>query len=152
MSSRSAFAQLFLARVREFLREPEVVFWVFGFPLILAIGLGIAFRNRPPDRIFVGIVEGAGASPIAATLEADGDFHVEMLAGQEAGRALRLGKVALVVEPAPAGELTQSYRYDPTRPDSILARQKVDDAIQRAAGRSDPVSVSETRISEPGAR
>ncbi len=39
MSDRSPFQQLFLARMREFYRQPEVVFWVFGFPILLAVGL-----------------------------------------------------------------------------------------------------------------
>jgi len=41
--------QLTLVRFREFYREPEALFWVFVFPLLLAAGLGIAFRNRPAD-------------------------------------------------------------------------------------------------------
>jgi ABC-2 type transport system permease protein len=44
------------------------------------------------------------------------------------------------------------YRFDPTRPESVLARGRVDDAIQRAAGRADPVAVRETLSTEPGAR
>ena len=35
---------------REFYREPEAVFWVFGFPVLLAFALGIAFRSRGPTR------------------------------------------------------------------------------------------------------
>src|ERR1035441_4924113 len=37
------------ARMKELWREPEVIFWVFVFPLLLALGLGIAFRNKPAD-------------------------------------------------------------------------------------------------------
>ena len=46
---KSALAQLTLVRFREFIREPEAVFWVFVFPILLAAGLGLAFRSRPPD-------------------------------------------------------------------------------------------------------
>ncbi len=38
--------ELSLARLREFLREPEAVFWTYGFPLLLAVGLGIAPTGR----------------------------------------------------------------------------------------------------------
>ena len=48
--------QLTRVRYREFFREPEAVFWVFIFPVLLAAGLGIAFRNRAPERTVVGIV------------------------------------------------------------------------------------------------
>src|ERR1039458_515172 len=55
--------QLTLVRFREFLREPEALFWVFIFPILLAAGLGIAFRNRPADVLPVAAVtpELAGA-------------------------------------------------------------------------------------------
>ena len=48
--------QLTLVRYREFFREPEAVFWVFIFPVLLAAGLGIAFRNRAPERTSVAVV------------------------------------------------------------------------------------------------
>src|SRR5215213_7596186 len=54
-----SLAQLTLVRFREFMREPEAVFWTFLFPVVLAIGLGIAFRNKPADVITVGVVRGA---------------------------------------------------------------------------------------------
>ena len=38
--------QLTLVRYREFYREPEAIFWVFIFPVLLTAGLGIAFRGR----------------------------------------------------------------------------------------------------------
>src|SRR4051794_30449556 len=56
--SRS-LAQLTLVRFREFLREPEAVFWTFAFPVVLAIGLGIAFRNKPADILTVGVMRGS---------------------------------------------------------------------------------------------
>ena len=54
--------QLTLVRFREFLREPEALFWVFGFPLLLAAGLGLAFRNAPAEEVSIGFV---GLSPDA---------------------------------------------------------------------------------------
>ena len=58
-----------LARVREFIREPEVLFWVYGFPILMTIGLGIAFRNRPVEQIVVAIVEGPYAAATAEALK-----------------------------------------------------------------------------------
>jgi len=58
----SPLAQLTLSRVREFVREPEAMFWVFAFPLLLAVALGLAFRDKAPDRIPAGIVESGNPS------------------------------------------------------------------------------------------
>ncbi len=149
---RNPFLQLFISRLREFFREPEVVFWVFGFPLILAVGLGIAFRNRPPDEIHVGVLAGPGEESAAAALESDASFRVVRLRSGEAEQSLRLGKVAIVVAPPATPGAAHELRYDPTRPDSLLARQRVDDALQRAAGRKDPLELGETLITRPGAR
>ena len=60
MTSHPLF-QLVLARVREFYREPEAVFWVYVFPVLMAVGLGIAFRNRPVEQIVVDVQEGGRA-------------------------------------------------------------------------------------------
>ena len=43
----SSLFQLTKIRFLLLLREPEAVFWIFIFPILLAVGLGIAFRNRP---------------------------------------------------------------------------------------------------------
>src|SRR3989442_2159961 len=60
--------QLTLARMREFYREPEAIFWVFGFPIVLAFALGIAFRNRGPGELRVAVLRGPGDSALAAAL------------------------------------------------------------------------------------
>jgi ABC-2 type transport system permease protein len=148
MSKPLPFANLFLARLREFIREPEVVFWVFGFPLLLAMGLGLAFRNKPPDAVVVGVIQNSASAPITAALKAADGIVVHDLDETSSAGELRLGKVAIIVVPGDVYE----YRYDPTRPDSIFAREKVDDALQRAAGRADSVRITEVFISEPGAR
>jgi len=148
MRGRHPFLLLVLARMRELMREPEVVFWVFIFPILLAIGLGIAFRNKQPDQVVVAVVEADGSGPIVAALSPANGFVAETVSADEAAKRLRLGKVALVVVPGAEYE----YRYDPTRPDSVMARHLVDDALQRAAGRIDPVKGRETLVTEPGAR
>lgn len=148
MSRHHPFLLLVQARMRELAREPEVIFWVFIFPILLAVGLGIAFRNKPPDQIVVGVVETAGSRTILAALTPADGFVVQVVSPAEAAQRLRLGKISIVVVPGASYE----YRYDPTRPDSVLARQKVHDALQRAAGRADPVEVRDTLITEPGAR
>ena len=41
----SAFVELVRVRLLEFCREPEALFWVYGFPLIMILSLGVAFRG-----------------------------------------------------------------------------------------------------------
>jgi ABC-type multidrug transport system permease subunit len=140
-------------RLREFLREPEAVFWTFVFPLLLAAGLGLAFRSRPPEVVRVGVVVEAGAAlaaPSLAALRADRGVVVETFPSRAAAQnALGTGEVALVALGGGAGA---EYRFDPARPDARLARLLVDQAVQRGAGRADAVPVAERVVSEPGSR
>ncbi|MBZ5497227.1 MAG: ABC transporter permease [Acidobacteriia bacterium] len=140
--------ELLLARVREFVREPEAIFWVYGFPLLLALGLGIAFRNQPAAKVYVDVQEGATAENIAQSLKKSPEMVVEIHAPAECRNRLRLGKSSLVVLP---GDPT-TFLFDPTRSESVLARQRVDDALQRAAGRQDAVATREEHLTQPGAR
>jgi ABC-2 type transport system permease protein len=142
--------QLTLVRYREFYREPEAVFWVFIFPVLLTAGLGIAFRSRPPERIPVAIVAQSGADDaLARGLAAADGIKLRTLDDSAAAQALRTGDVALVIHPADG---VVEYRYDPERPDAREARLRVDEAVQAAAGRADPVRTSEATIRERGAR
>jgi len=145
-ASDSPLVQLTLARFREFVREPEVLFWVFIFPLLLAGGLGIAFRNRPPDVLKIAAV----SQELCNSLRKEKLLDVQQLAAAAAEEALRSGKVALIAAPAADGAVT--YEYDDTNPDGRSARMLADDAIQRAAGRADPVTSSDKLLCEPGAR
>ncbi len=140
--------ELTLARLREFLREPEALFWVFAFPVLLALALGLAFRGKAPDKIPIGIAEGPRAAATAGALGSSPGLAARVY-GVRAGReALRTGKISLLVEED--GGLV--YRFDPTRPDARAARLEVDDALQRAAGRVDPLRPREARVTEPGSR
>ena len=142
--------QLTLVRYREFYREPEAVFWVFIFPVLLTAGLGIAFRSRAPERTPVALVtRGAEDDTLAARVAAADGLKLRTLAGPEAAQALRTGDVSLVIVPSDSGV---EYRYDPARSDAREARLRVDEAVQRAAGRTDPVHATERTVSETGAR
>lgn len=175
--------QIVLSRTREFYREPETIFWVYGFPVLMALALGVAFRNQPVETVAVAVVAGPQAPALTAALEnasshdnaAEGQapqqgqlrrYEVTTAELEEARRLLRIGKVALIVaapgkandvEPAaadasPALGQQVEFIFDPTRPESVLARGAVDDALQRAAGRVDPIAGVDTKVEEPGAR
>jgi ABC-type multidrug transport system permease subunit len=153
MSERSwsdyPLVQLTRVRYREFFREPEAVFWVFIFPVLLAAGLGVAFRNRAPDRTAVAVVGPAAADTLVRALQAGGEIQASRLSDSAAAESLRTGDIALAVVSTEHGI---EYRYDDTRPESRTARLLVDDALQRARGRQDQVPVRDTIIRERGGR
>ena len=138
--------QLTLVRFLEFIREPEAIFWVFAFPLFLAAGLGIAFRNRPAEVLKIAVV----SPELAQSLRREKLLEVEQLDSKAAQEALRNGKVALVALPGAGGAV--EYRYDDTNPEGRAARLLADRAIQKAAGRVDPVATSDQFMREPGSR
>ena len=143
-----ALWQLTLVRFREFLREPEALFWVFGFPLLLAAGLGLAFRNTPAEVLSIGAVGGA-----ASAFEQTPALAVDEFPTREEGlRALREGRIALLVErPAGAGG-SVVYHYDDTNPEGRDARMRADLAVQQSAGRQDPVVAEDQLMRETGSR
>ena len=140
--------QLALSRMREFYREPEAVFWVFGFPIVLAFALGLAFRNTGPGKLQVGVVAGPGDSAVAVVLDSSPRLVATVLDTATARLRLRTGRVALLV--IPGDPLV--YRYDSTRTESGLARLEVDAVLQRARGRKDLVAVRDDRAVAPGSR
>ena len=148
---RDSLKQLTLTRYREFIREPEALFWSLAFPIVLSVGLGIAFRNRPPEVVHVAVVGEPTAVSIAMdALKKAGGFSAEHLEAIPARLALRTGKVALVLNARVRRRM--EFEYDDTRPDSRIARVLANDAIQRAAGRADPIVSEERYVREPGSR
>ncbi len=152
MTRYHPLSTLLISRLREFFREPEAIFWVYGFPVLLAIGLGIAFRDKPPAVVQVDVLQRAetdtGAIRTYETLRGVPDFRVELHDEADCAARLRMGRSDLTVVPGTGYE----YRFDPTRPESVLTRSRVDDALQRAAGRSDPVQTADRRVTQPGSR
>jgi ABC-2 type transport system permease protein len=145
----AGYWHLLVSRMKEMKREPEVVFWVFGFPLLLALGLGIAFRNKPADVSSVAVVRPEALSLIERSPQ-KASIKAETLDEAVAMRGFRVGKYDLVIESDGKGGF--KYFYDPARPESVLARSTVDHVLQTAAGRQDPLSTVSVAVSEPGSR
>lgn len=140
--------ELTSVRTKEFLRETEAIFWVFGFPLLLALALGFAFRSKAPDRVPIAVVNGPQAQARMHAL-AESPALLPRLVSAEDGRAqLRTGKISLLID----GDAAPVFHFDPTRPEARTARVEADDALQKAAGRRDVIHASEVHVTEQGSR
>jgi ABC-type polysaccharide/polyol phosphate export permease len=138
--------QLTLLRLREFVREPEALFWALIFPILLAAGLGVAFRNQPVQAVRIGVT----APELAALIEPDPSLDVVPMDARQAADALRTGRILLVVDAAADGAVV--YRYDDTNPEARNARLLANHALQGASGRVDPVRVADDVSRETGSR
>jgi ABC-2 type transport system permease protein len=151
MNSRRAIRELTLTRVRVMIREPEVIFWVFAFPLLLAVGLGVAFRDPPAEPAVIAVETGSAAERHLAGLETSEGVAPVLMPPADARDALRRGEVVLVAG-GEAGAADVVLRYDPTRPEGRTARIVVDAALQRAAGADRPVTTRIDEVRQRGAR
>src|SRR5687767_43060 len=145
---RSPLYQLSYTRMLAFLREPEAIFWVFAFPILLALALGIAFRNTGTQRLPVVVASGAGSDTIARVLAADPGLAVKVLRPSEADAELRRGRASVLVRPGHPPTLA----FDPDRPETKLAHLAVNDALERAAGRQDRLMARTDTRPRPGGR
>ncbi len=146
--SRHPFVQLTLVKLREYTREPEALFWVFAFPVLMTLALGIAFRGGDTSEVRVGVVRGGASGTLVSTLDADPRVIATEVDPVEASALLRDGKVSVIVA---AGEPV-SYQFDRTRPESAVARFTVDDVLQRAGGRRDAFTPRDEIVVIPGSR
>ncbi len=145
-------AQLILARLREFYREPEAVFWVYGFPILMVIALGIAFRNNPEEHYNVDVQQEPGAADLVKLLKGDKRFTVHEEEESTVMQRWRAGKCDVVVVPLTGTGPRYRFLFDPTRAESRQARYAVDEAIQHSVQPKDPVEVSSEAVSQPGSR
>jgi hypothetical protein len=140
--------ELTRVRVLEFMREPEVIFWVFAFPVLMTLALGVAFRQRPAAAVPVGVVSGPDSDAVSGALTGTATLTVRAVDRAEIARVLRDGVVHVVVESG----TPPIYHVDAARPESEAARLTVDAALQRAAGRRDVWQAREERVPIVGSR
>jgi ABC-type multidrug transport system permease subunit len=145
---KSALFELTTYRLKEFIREPDAVFWVLIFPLLLTLALGFAFREKAPDRIPVGVAQGPFAQRHLLALQKSPALQARIYPEGEGREELRRGKISLLVD----GSEQPVYRFDPTRPESRTARVEVDSALQAGAGRRDAFVAKEAHVTEQGSR
>lgn len=140
--------ELALARLREFAREPEAIFWAFIFPILMSVTMAIAFPGGGTKPAIVAIEPGEGVRSIRDALEHAPGVTVRDIGPESEARALREGDVHLLVVPT----IPPTYRFDPAREESRIARLLVDNALKRADGQTDPWSAREDPVVVPGSR
>lgn len=139
-----------LARLREFIRRPEAVFWVYFFPVLMVIVLGVAFRNQPVESFDVDVIQGPLANEIVDKLASEPRIKPTIVDPTESLDRLRKSKTTLMIA-ARGSELDSvEYQYDPVRPGSLAARNLVDRRLQEALGRRDVIEAQDIEFSEPG--
>lgn len=146
------FRELVKARLKEFIREPEAVFWVYGFPILMTLLLGIAFRNKPIEKFRIDVIEGPEGNRVVAALADKPTFEVKVVSTEESRLRLRTGKTDLQVQASVEPPTNYRYTFDPGRTESALARDKVNDVLQRSLGRKDVGGASNIEFNEPGGR
>jgi len=147
--------ELTKARMLEFVREPEALFWVFAFPVLLALALGVAFRERPEQRPHIAVLEGDDGVGLVDPLSSSHAVDVSVMPEPEARRALRTGKVDAIVRLQKPGGVAKegvTFIYDASRPEGRAGKTTAEDALQRALGRPDVAAVEEETVTQPGAR
>lgn len=149
-SRYSPLWNLTLTRLREFYRQPEAVFWVYFFPILMVVALGIAFRNKPIEIITVDVVQSVASEQLTEALNSDKRIRLSSLNLEECKNRLRTGKSDIYIFEEPSGGI--EYFFDPTKPGSVVARDTANNLIQQAAGRVEPIVTADTEVSEPGGR
>jgi ABC-type multidrug transport system permease subunit len=140
--------ELTLSRLREFVREPEALFWAFVFPIVMSVALAVAFPGLGSRPVVVGIGEGPRAEAVRRALRSDGGLVVRDVPARDEPRALREGEVHVIVIPVDP----PTYRFDPAREESRVARLVVDEALKRSDGRRDPWTAREEPMVIAGSR
>ncbi|MBX3415626.1 MAG: ABC transporter permease [Pirellulales bacterium] len=114
-------------------------------------------------------VQSSTATPLVDEHPPVNYFDVQTVTLDDGLHRLRTGRSAVLIVPGLIAEesvaaatdaavdiawtkFSIDYRYDPSRPESLTVRAAVDDCLQRAAGRGDPLGVHDVVAVEPGGR
>jgi ABC-type multidrug transport system permease subunit len=146
--------ELVLCRLREFIREPEAIFWVYGFPMLMTLALGVAFKEKPIEKFPVDVLEVPGAQTVVEALQKqEGRFQVQVHPMEVCRKRLRENETDLIIIPTPNDPLKRySYLYHDVKPESILAQRAVDEQLQQQAGRENKYKPELQKFEDKGGR
>ncbi len=143
--------ELAVCRLRMFYRQPEAVFWTYGFPLIMLTALGLAFREESKETILVDII-GPQAETLEAQLAGNPRFKIKRPPPEEWPKRLQSGKTSLVIETGESPGTPPRFWTEPHRAESLFAREAVENALLRKATATDAPQYSESHLEEVGSR
>ncbi|MGE5194641.1 MAG: ABC transporter permease [Deltaproteobacteria bacterium] len=143
--------ELAVCRLRMFYRQPEAIFWTYGFPLIMLTALGLAFREESKETILVDII-GPQAAALETQLAANARFKIKRPAPDEWRKRLQSGKTSLVIETGDSPGTPPRFWTEPHRAESLFAREAVENALLRGATAADAPQYSESHLEEVGSR
>lgn len=149
--ARHPIYHMTMARILEFLRQPDAVFWSYFFPVLMVLALGLAFNRRQEPTFMIDVIDSELYAKIQTALENQPRFTIRQSTEEESKVRLRTGRSDLLIEPQVGGS-GFTYAFDPLRPESIAARTQIDDSLQRASGRKDAVQVNDRPINDAGSR
>jgi len=143
--------ELSICRLRMFYRQPEAVFWTYGFPLIMLTALGLAFREQSKETILVDII-GPQAAAFEAQLGKNTRFKIKRPAADEWRKRLQSGKTSLVIETGESPTAPPRFWTEPHRAESLFAREAVENALLRETTAADAPQYAESHLEEVGSR
>jgi ABC-2 type transport system permease protein len=145
----TAVLQLALARLREFVREPVALFWVYGFPQIVLLALGIAFTDRPPETFPIALLTPGlpeqQRNAVLRLLATEPRLAVRLDSPGESLRQVAVSAVLLVRRDSAGRDSSYEIRYDPDRPDSCHARAVVEAVLLRQGTAAPTITIREQR-------
>jgi ABC-type multidrug transport system permease subunit len=136
------FFILTISHLKEFVREPGAMFWSFGFPILMAIGLGLAFSGKKEITHGVAVIASSdqkdvlvrntffgGYAPTDTIIEKrfeneNGNtryiFHIT--SWENAERMMKRGVITSILT---EGENRITYHYDPLNPEGELIQIQI---------------------------
>ena len=159
MGWKTELLELTRVRVLLFLREPEAIFWVFVFPLVLAGVLGYAFRSAGAKPVRAGVLVApavqdgsSGADELEQAFAADRLLEVVRFEDRaEAERQLHRAAIDALIEPDPSGGPPR-LEFDPARSEGETARVRILRALELAERGGNGADVHEEPVTETGSR
>jgi ABC-2 type transport system permease protein len=148
MRRLSAIGQLLLWTLRDFTREPAVLFWTLGFPMITTLVLG-QMASKPHDwRASVAVLapaeEASQAQAWAAQAPLRDRVSYTVMAPEALPQALATGKVTLGLE-RPWDADARRYHFDAANQDALLTYHRLREAYDGRPDQSVPLTLPGSR-------
>ncbi len=156
--------QLYLARLREFRREPSAFFFVLFVPVLWMLVLGFALDNKAPQSKKIGVLTqgdqsspggvGSGSNKIHEILASLTGVTVVNGSAEQLQTRLRRGELNLVLGSEKLSDETLRiiYYFDDQNPEAQVDRLWVDRQIQGLMGQKESLATRDEAVTGYGTR